>query len=275
MIDEDHMMQLCARDAGAVNREKLAAKNSAYYEKNKDKIVASSKAYYAANKEKASAQKKAHYEANKDQVLAKRKEYYAANKERVKARAKTYSEENKEQLATTAKVYREANKAQQAARGKTHYEKNKEQVKARSKAYYEANTEHVATTGKLYREANRPPTRARRGSEEHSRKMSAAQQGIPYDEWESFAKSQLYCPKFNEGCKESNRMKYGRRCFLTGLPEAENGQKLSVHHCDMNKQQGCDGHRWRLVPLCRAWHGRTHNETWESRIGYLLEHVWS
>ena len=244
MIDEDRMMQLCTNDMTDANTPMTPSHCMTYYE------------------------------ANKDQVLAKRKAYYAANKDKVKARVKTYSEENKEQRATSAKAYREANKEQQAARGKIHYEKNKEQVKARSKAYYEANAEHVATTGKVYREANRPPTRARMGSEEHSRKMSAVQQGISYDEWEGFAKSQLYCPKFNESCKESNRMKYGRRCFLTGLPEAENGQKLSVHHCDMNKQQGCDGHRWRLVPLCRAWHGRTHNETWEARIGYLLENVW-
>lgn len=228
---------------------------------------------------------------NKNLIAAKRKAYYAANKDHVKARVKTYSEENKEQRATTAKVYREANKAQQAARGKTHYEKNKEQVIARSKAYYEDNTEQVATRGKVYREANKEKMVARSrayreknspyklpvfGSDEHRRQMSAAGQGISYEDWEGFASRSRspYCPKFNESCKESNREKYGRRCFLTNLPEAENGQKLSVHHCDMNKMQGCDGHRWRLVPLCQGWHGKTHNDLWEARIGYLLENVW-
>lgn len=115
---------------------------------------------------------------------------------------------------------------------------------------------------------------------EYHKKLSAGLQGIPYEEWQGFAKDQPYCPKFNEACRESNREKYDRRCFLTGLPEAENitatgkQQKLSVHHVDMNKQQGCDGYRWRLVPIALGLHGKTHNPTWISRIQYLLENVW-
>lgn len=106
-------------------------------------------------------------------------------------------------------------------------------------------------------------------------KASAIQQGILYEDWEGFATKSPYCPKFDEKCRESNREKYGRRCFLTDLPEAENGQKLSVHHVDMDRMQGCDGRRWRLVPLCKAWHAHTHNDLWEARIGYLLENVWA
>lgn len=107
------------------------------------------------------------------------------------------------------------------------------------------------------------------------RRASAAKQHIPYDEWESFAKDHPYCPKFNEACRESNREKYDRRCFLSDTTEDENGQKLSVHHYDMNKQQGCDGHAWKLVPLCRKLHNTSHTPTWTARIIYLLEHVWT
>lgn len=110
---------------------------------------------------------------------------------------------------------------------------------------------------------------------ETRRKHSATLQGIPYDEWESFAKDQPYCPKFNEACRESNREKYDRRCFLSDVTEADNGQKLSVHHYDMNKAQGCDGHAWKLVPLCRELHNTSHTPTWVARIQYLLNHVWS
>jgi Fe2+ or Zn2+ uptake regulation protein len=113
-------------------------------------------------------------------------------------------------------------------------------------------------------------------------RQSSVLQGIPYDEWEEFAKDQLYCPKFDERCRESNREKYDRRCFVCGKPESENvlssGKhiKLSVHHVDMNKAQGCDGHEWRLVPLCRHHHGSSaHTPTWMARIQYLLTHVWS
>lgn len=116
-------------------------------------------------------------------------------------------------------------------------------------------------------------------SEEHKQKISAGLQGIPYDEWEEFVKDNLYCPKFNEACRESNREKYNRRCFICGLPESENItttgklRKLSVHHVDMDKQQGCEGNRWKLIPTC-LHHHNLHNDLWMYRVIYLLEHVW-
>ena len=112
-------------------------------------------------------------------------------------------------------------------------------------------------------------------SDEARQKISATLQGISYDEWESFATNSPYCPKFNEVCRESNREKYDRRCFLSGVTEEENGRKLSVHHYDMNKLQGCDGHTWKLVPLCMKLHSISHTPTWTARIIYLLEHVWN
>lgn len=111
-------------------------------------------------------------------------------------------------------------------------------------------------------------------SEAHRMKSSATHQGISYDEWESFATNSQYCPKFNEACRESNREKYDRRCFLSGITEEENSQKLSVHHIDMDKAQGCDGHAWKLVPLCRKLHSTSHTSIWTARIQYLLKHVW-
>ena len=111
--------------------------------------------------------------------------------------------------------------------------------------------------------------------------VSATKQGITYDEWETHASKYPYCPDFNEDCRESNRDKYDRICFLTGLPEEENRYKdgkqikLSVHHVDMDKGQGCNGKRWKLVPLCLEWHGKVHNKLWEARIIWLLNNVWN
>jgi hypothetical protein len=113
------------------------------------------------------------------------------------------------------------------------------------------------------------------GTEEHRRMMSAVKQGISYDEWESYAvTNNSYCPKFDDKCRESNREKYGNRCFLCGKPKDVNGYKLSVHHVDLNKNQGCDGHAWRLVPLCGSCYGVAHSDTWKSRIEYLLCYTW-
>ena len=112
-------------------------------------------------------------------------------------------------------------------------------------------------------------------------RVSAGKQHISYDEWEAFAAKKLYCPDFNEECKESNRNKYGRMCFLTSLPEEENIGKngkqrnLSVHHVDMDKGQGCNGIKWKLVPLCMEWHSKVHNKLWEARIIWLLNNVWN
>lgn len=119
-----------------------------------------------------------------------------------------------------------------------------------------------------------------RDSDDARRILSAALQGVPYDEWEGFAIDSPYCPRFNEACRESNREKYGRRCFITGKMESDNitktckARKLSVHHVDMNKAQGCDGHAWKLVPLGVECHGTAHGVIWAARIDYLLEHVW-
>lgn len=113
-------------------------------------------------------------------------------------------------------------------------------------------------------------------SKESRRRSSATKQGIHYDVWESYACESPYCPSFNYECKESNRDKYDRKCFICGLPESENVDsmgkqwRLSVHHVDMEKSQGCNGVRWKLVPVCIHCHGTLHTELWKARIVYLL-----
>lgn len=112
-------------------------------------------------------------------------------------------------------------------------------------------------------------------------RLSASIQGISYDEWEGFAIDKPYCPAFDETCRESNREKYDRQCFLCGKDESENitssneRRKLSVHHYDMNKMAGCDNHMWKLVPLCMQCHIGAHNGLIMNRIIYLLNNVWN
>ncbi len=114
-------------------------------------------------------------------------------------------------------------------------------------------------------------------SPEARERASAKTLGIPYEEWDGFAEEHEYCHRFNEPCRESNRDKYGRDCFICGKPESKNmlssgkNIKLSVHHVDMNKQQGCDDHDWNLIPLCASCHARVHNKPWQARIEYMLQ----
>jgi len=115
------------------------------------------------------------------------------------------------------------------------------------------------------------PMYGKKHSEETRRRTSATKQGISYDEWESFAKKSPYCPKFDEVCRESNREKYSRECFICGKTEVGNRRKLSVHHVDMQKTQGCNGRNWVLVPLCNSCHGKSHCAEMIARLQYILK----
>ena len=118
--------------------------------------------------------------------------------------------------------------------------------------------------------------KGRECSDEHRIAISCGHQGVTREEWEGFREKNLYCYKFNSECREHNREKFYRECFICGKPEAENvssngkHQKLSVHHIDMNKNQGCDDTEWELVPVCMRHHGCLHTKLWEARIKYLL-----
>ena len=107
-------------------------------------------------------------------------------------------------------------------------------------------------------------------AKEHRQHLSAGQQGIPYDDWIGFSDGGEYCEKFDEACRERIREKYNRLCYVCDKNEESNNQKLSVHHADMNKSQGCNGNEWKLVPLCRSCHAKAHFNPSKSRIVYIL-----
>jgi len=65
-----------------------------------------------------------------------------------------------------------------------------------------------------------------------------------------------YCIKFNERRKRDVRNFFGNFCIICGMHESESKRKLSVHHVDHDKQQGCDGKPFNLVPLCLLCHVR-------------------
>lgn len=188
----------------------------------------------------------------------------------VAGKKKMFSEEHRHNLSEAGKgripSEETRRKLSKANKGKTISEENRCKVAT-------ANANRIVTD-----ETRRKMSKSRKGmvqSEESIRKRSATRQGIPYDQWEAYATAQPYCPKFDEVCRESNRNKYGNICFLCGKPHAENVtntgkvRKLSVHHVDMQKSQGC-GHDWKLVPLCMNCHGMTHTLTMASRIEYVL-----
>ena len=103
-------------------------------------------------------------------------------------------------------------------------------------------------------------------SDEHKRKISAGLQGINLEEWEGYVAYEPYCHLFNLATKERVRNQHLRTCVITGKSILQEGRKLSVHHVDNNKQQGCDGIKWRLVPVTNSWNGKLRDK----QAGLLL-----
>lgn len=86
--------------------------------------------------------------------------------------------------------------------------------------------------------------------------------GIPSEEhpmWRGGSSFEPYCPKFNNELKEKIRNRDHRVCQACGTSELFLGERLCVHHVDLNKMQGCDGHKWYLISLCRNCHTKLHN----------------
>ena len=108
-------------------------------------------------------------------------------------------------------------------------------------------------------------------SEEQREKISANHadiSGESHPNWKGGISFEPYCTKFNNALKEEIRDKFGRKCFLCPKTEEEEGRKLSVHHVDYNKEQGCNSVRWLLVPLCRSCNTKVNNnrEYWQDFI---------
>ena len=236
-------------------------------------------------REKQSATRKKYFEdpeARKKSGVSQRKRYEnPKERENTSAAIKKHYEDPKarEKMSVVSKKRWEDPEARekQSATRKKHFEdpKASEKLSVAKKKYFEDHPEahkKMSVAQKKYAKDN--PI-----SGETRKKMSATQQGIDYEDWVEFAKDKPYCPAFNETCRESNREKYGRRCFICGKHESKNitragkQKKLSVHHVDMNKDQGCNGHEWKLIPTCLRHHGTTHTSLWISRITYLLRNI--
>lgn len=74
--------------------------------------------------------------------------------------------------------------------------------------------------------------------------------------WKGGISFEPYCPAFNNQLKELIRNRDNRTCVLCGTGEIQNGRRLSIHHIDGNKMQGCDGKKWYLCALCGSCNSR-------------------
>lgn len=111
-------------------------------------------------------------------------------------------------------------------------------------------------------------------SEETKFKMSKSRSGKNNPAWQGGISFEPYCINFNNKIKEQIREEFNRKCFLCGKNEQKNNAKLSIHHIDYNKNQGCNGLDWLLIPVCRSCHTKTSGkyvrDYYENLISRLL-----
>lgn len=118
------------------------------------------------------------------------------------------------------------------------------------------------------------PMFGRNHTEESKRKISESRKGKYIGEnnpaWKGGLSFEPYCRKFNNELKERVRNEFNRKCVMCGAEE--NGRKLSIHHIDYSKTQGCKGETWKLVPLCQSCHMKTNHrrEYWELHLTNIL-----
>ena len=127
-------------------------------------------------------------------------------------------------------------------------------------------------------EAKRKMSKANKGktlTDETKRKISEAKKGDKNHFWKGGISFEPYCIKFNKAYKESVRELFGRKCFLCGKTEEDNGKKLDVHHVNYNKACGCDSTLCICVPLCHSCHMKTNGnrDYWEALISTKLKNT--
>lgn len=128
-------------------------------------------------------------------------------------------------------------------------------------------------------------TRGKEPSLSHRKKISDSKKGMCIGEsnpnWKGGSSFAPYCAKFTDKVKQEVRDLYNNCDFISGLPDyicnvSKSGRfrKLDVHHVDSNKMQGCDGVKWKLVPLSCRNHMRMNGNTpfWERLICYALKY---
>lgn len=151
-----------------------------------------------------------------------------------------HSEETKRKMSESRVRYYEDNEHNWL--GRKHSEKTKRRM-SETASLLERSEEHKQNLAKA------------QASLEVRKRKSATIRGISLDEWDGFSSYEPYCDKFNDKLKERVRNRDHRVCRLCGKSEILEGKRLSVHHIDGDKMQGCNEKNWYLVALCSRCHG--------------------
>jgi len=82
-----------------IHREKVAAYQRDYRQRNREKAAANKRDYRQRNREKAAAYRRDYYQRNREKVAAYRRDYYQRNREKAAANRRDYYQRNREKVA--------------------------------------------------------------------------------------------------------------------------------------------------------------------------------
>jgi len=115
------------------------------------------------------------------------------------------------------------------------------------------------------KEGKKNPMFGKHPSKETIKKMS----GENHPRFNNWASKGEYCEKWTEEVREKTRNEFNRKCFICGKSEEEQMKemkekgkrqfRLSVHHIDADKEQGCNEKPFKLIPVCLKCHNKIHN----------------
>jgi len=178
------------------------------------------------------------------------------------------SEETKKKLSESHKDKKHTEetkkKMSESRRGKKHYNYGKHLSEEQKKKISESRIgEKHPNYGKRGEQC---PMYGKHHSEEYKKRMSEIMRGEKNPSWQGGISFEPYCEKFNNQKKEEIRNQYDRKCYICHKHENDNitktgkQEKLCVHHIDLDKEQGCNGKQWKLVPVCRKCHAKIHKD---------------
>jgi len=196
-------------------------------------------------------------------------------------KGKTLSREHRTKISRALKGMKHTEEARrrmsEAQKGRTSPNKGKPMSEEQKKKISEAQKGRPISEEK--RRHLSEVNKGKHPSEDTKQKLSDALKGRfcgeEHPNWQGGKSFEPYCFKFNNDLKERVREFFDRQCYMCGTTEEENGQKLSVHHCNYDKMVCCNNIKPLFVPLCRRCHSKVNYdrdgwiEFFEESINYL------
>ena len=98
------------------------------------------------------------------------------------------------------------------------------------------------------------PFYGKKHSKETCDKLSKLNEGENNPSWNGGTSFGIYCVKYNARRRKAVRDFFNNLCICTGEPSYN--RALAVHHVDHDKDQGCNGKPFNLVPMCLEHHAK-------------------